>query len=193
MIKILKHLRKEKGLYLIVTEIDAKAADITAEDQKDVIEYLLEAHLTKVSENVENEFVVEHFKEFLIETVFTHYVDIIGILNYIHNIRNVIRIAETHQSHSKFVFTTEFKNYIGDESNSDLDKQEEEEEFVSTSFKINLLKKDNLEFVETVIFSTFNAMYREGIIILKPKKVNVSLKDHEESIYINMTFDGQTK
>ena len=37
MIKILKKLRKEKGLYLIVTELDAKAADINTEHEKNVI------------------------------------------------------------------------------------------------------------------------------------------------------------
>jgi hypothetical protein len=42
MIKILKTVKKEKGLCLIVTEIDAKAADINTEYEKDVIDYRLE-------------------------------------------------------------------------------------------------------------------------------------------------------
>ena len=38
MIKILKKLRKERGLYLITTELDAKAACITTDYEKEVIE-----------------------------------------------------------------------------------------------------------------------------------------------------------
>lgn len=34
MIKIIKKLRKEKGLYLITTELDAKAAHIVTEDEQ---------------------------------------------------------------------------------------------------------------------------------------------------------------
>jgi hypothetical protein len=192
MIKVLKKLRKEKGLYLIVTELNAKAADIITEYEKDVIDYRLEERLIELSDHVDNDMVIKCLKDFLIESVFTHYVDMVSILNYIHTIRETIRVAKAHPSHSKFLFVTEFKNYVADKLDSDSDV-EKKENFVNTTFKLDLLKKNNLKFVEQVIFESLNTMYGENIVALKPKKVDVSLKNHEKLISINMVFADQTK
>ena len=200
MIKILKTVRKEKGLCLIVTELDAKAANIDRDYEKDVIDCLLEEHLIKLSDNVDNDTVIKHLKEFLIESVFTHYIDMVGILNYIYTMRNVIKVAKKHPSHSKFLFVMEFKNYIDDESGGDNQPDsDEDEKLISTSIKFDLLKKNDLEFAEKVIFTTLTAMHGNDIVSLKPKKVTVFLKEQdvsekpEEFVHIVMTFDGQTK
>ena len=115
MIKILKTFRKEKGLCLIITELDAKAANINTEYEKDVIDYHLEELLITLSDHVDNDTVIKRLKDFLVESVFTHYIDMVGILNYIYTMRNVIKAIRKHPSHSKFLFTTKFKNYIGGE------------------------------------------------------------------------------
>jgi hypothetical protein len=196
MIKILKHLRKEKGLYLITTELDAKAAGITTKSEKDIIDYLLENHLIKVSDNIENEFIVEHFKEFLIEVVFTHYVDLVSVLNYIYDIRETIRTAKAHPSHSKFLFVTEFKNYISDKSENEEDEEEKEVASFDVSFKTDILKKNDLSPMEEILFSAFNNLYDNNfnILAVKPKKVSLFLKNKETSegaeefLYMNVSF-----
>lgn len=182
MIRIVKKLRKEKGLYLIVTELDAKAACITTDYEKEVIDYYLEEHLTKVSKNVENEFILERFKEFLIDTIFVHYVDLIGVLNYIYNIKETIRTAKAHPSHSKFLFVTEFKNYVGDKSEDEKDEPDSDEEdskFVNVSFRTELLDRKDLGFTKRMLFTMFNCMYESDILVMKPKKVEISLEEKE--------------
>jgi hypothetical protein len=199
MIKILKKLRREKGLYLITTELDAKAADITTNYEKEVIEYYLEEHLIKVSENIENEFVLERFKKFLVDTVFVHYVDLVGILNYIYTMRNVIKVARKHPSHNKFLFTTEFKNYAGDKSDDeeeiDTDEDNDEGAFFSLNFKTELLDKKNLSPIGDVLFHSLTSLYQGDILVSKPKKVKIFLtkRGTEEFVNINVSFCKSNK
>jgi hypothetical protein len=196
MIKILKSLRKEKGLCLIVTELDAKAAGITTKPEKEIVAYHVENHLTRVSDNIENEFVLEHFKEFLVEEVFVHYVDLVGILNYIYTLKNIIKVARKHPSHSKFLFVIEFKNYICDESDSNDDNEEEEAVSFGISFKTDILKKNDLRPMEEVLLRAFNILYNNNlnILIRKPIKVNLFLKERdiskgtEELLCMNVSF-----
>ena len=195
MIRIIKKLRKEKGLYLVVTGIDAKAAHITTKDRKEIIEDHFERLLKKLADNVDDDMAIKNLKDFLTETVFTHYVDKVGILNYINDMRQLIRVNRKYPSHSKFLFVIEFKNYSSDESDSNADK----EDFISTSFDFKLLKKNNLKFVEKTILSIFNLLYTESIIVSELKKVEVFLREKEvlgkqkEFMNIDMTFVNQTK
>lgn len=182
MIKILKKLRKEKGLYLIVTELDAKAADIITEYEKDVIDYRLEEHLIELSDHVDNDMVIKRLKDFLIESVFTHYVDMVSILNYIHTMRNVIKVEKKHPSHSKFIFVIEFKNYKGDQSNNDEDTDEDDEgDFFGLSFKTKLLDKKNLSPIEVMLFHSLTDLYEGNILVAKPKEVKIYLEEKETS------------
>ena len=189
MIRIIKKLRKEKGLYLVVTGIDAKAAHITTKDRKEIIEDHFERLLKKLADNVDDDMAIKNLKDFLTETVFTHYVDKVGILNYINDMRQLIRVNRKYPSHSKFLFVIEFKNYVSDEKNTTL----------NTCFKFKLLKKDNLKFVEEILLSTFNTLHKGNVMMLKLKKVKVSLREQgipenrDEYINIDMTFVNQTK
>ena len=193
MIKILKTVKKEKGLCLIVTEIDAKAADINTEFEKDVIDYRLEEFLITLSDHVDNDTVIKRFKDFLVESVFTHYIDMVGILNYIYTMRNVIKVARKHPSHSKFLFTTEFKNYEGDgpKDKDQLDTDEDENPAIyDVSFKTDLLKRDNLGGMEEILLSMFYTLYEGKILVLEPRRLEISLKkeDTEEFVNMNVSF-----
>ena len=195
MIKILKKLRKEKGLYLIVTELDAKLAHVTTEFEKEVIAYYLEEHLEKLSDHIDNDIVIKHLKDFLVESVFTHYVDMIGVLNYIYTMRNVIKVAKKHPSHSKFLFTTEFKNYEGKESDDDnqpdSDSDEDENPAIyDISFKTDSLKRDNLGGMEEILLSMFYTLYEGKILVLEPRRLEISLKEEgtEEFVNMNVSF-----
>ncbi|MCK4454682.1 hypothetical protein KAW18_03795 [candidate division WOR-3 bacterium] len=207
MIKILKSLRKEKGLYLIITELDAKAADIITRDQKDVIDYFLEVYLTELSDHVDDDTVIRGLKEFLIESVFVHYIDMVGILNYIYTMRNVIKVAKKHPSHTKFLFVTEFKNYVDDEksdNNNDNDDDNDEGASFDLSFKTELLNKKNLSFIEELLLYGFNSLYNGTkiggrILVLKPKGVKMYLKEKKtaegikEFLHTNISFFKSNK
>jgi hypothetical protein len=193
MIKISKTVRKEKGLCLIVTELDAKAADINTECEKDVIDYRLEEHLIKLSDHVDNDTVIKCLKEFLIESVFTHYIDMVGILNYIYTIRNVIKVMKNHPSHSKFLFVTKFRNYEGEESDDNSQPNTDEDEnpaIYDVSFKTDLLKRDNLGGMEEILLSMFYTLYEGKILVLEPRRLEISLKkkDTEEFVNMNVSF-----
>lgn len=127
MIKIKKSLRKEQGLYLIITEIDAKAAEITEERDKDRIEQCLTCKLEKVIANVTDDTTAKKLKDFLVERVFSHYVDMVAILKYVYDIRKLIEKEELQPVHNKFLLIIEFKNFNGPEEK---DQKEEEEENV---------------------------------------------------------------
>lgn len=198
MIKVLKTVKKEKGLCLIVTELDAKAANINTEYEKDVIDYQLEELLIALSDHVDSDTVIKHLKDFLVESVFTHYVDMVGVLNYIHTMRNVIRVVKKHPSHSKFLFTTEFKNYES-EKESDNDEDSGEGPSFGLSFKAELLDKKNLSPIEGVLFRSLTSLYEGSILVSKPKEVEISLKEEktkkgtEEFVNINVSFRKPNK
>jgi len=127
MIKILKLITKEQGICLIKTELDVKAANIETPYEKDYVDNHLEHILQKLSEDVDNDMKVKQLKDFLTESVFTHYVDMVTVLDYIYAIRKSIRNIICRPTNSKFIFVTEFKNYQTDtDDQSDTDNQKEE-------------------------------------------------------------------
>ena len=204
MIKILKKLRKEKGLYLIVTELDAKAADINTEHEKNVIDHYLEEHLVELGDHVDDDTVIKRFKNFLIESVFTHYVDMVGILNYICIMRDLIKVAKKHPSHSKFLFVMEFKNYIGDKSDDETpqdndDKPNDTGVFFGLDFNTDFLDKKDLSKMEGVLMHGFNSLYEGNILVVKPKEVKMHLKKKEtpegveEFLQTDVSFYKQDK
>jgi hypothetical protein len=144
--------------------------------------------------------VIKRLKDFLIESVFIHYVDMVGILNYIYAIRNVIKVMKKHPSHSKFLFVTEFKNYEGEESDDEKKPDTDEDcgkgAFFSISFKTDMLKKDDLSPMEEVLLRAFNILYTNdmNILTMKPKKVNLFLEEKEttkgtkEFLRMNVSF-----
>lgn len=112
MIKVAKEIRKEQGLYLIVTEIDAAAANITTDCQRECVDGNIMNHLEDISKEVDSDTRIKKFKDYLIEKVFSHYVDMIAVLDYIYVVRKLIRAAKEFPNHSKFIFITSFENYV---------------------------------------------------------------------------------
>ena len=104
----------------------------------------------------------------------------IGVLNYVYNIRETIRIAKAHPSHSKFIFVTEFKNYISDKPDND-NKPDDEGASFGLSFKTELLDKKNLSPIEGVLLRSLTSLYEGNILVSKPKEVEIYLKERETS------------
>lgn len=123
MITVKKMIRKEQGLCLIVTELNAEAANIVTKGRKTRIDTNLVLYLEKLSSDVDNDTLAKKLKEYLTGTVFNHYVDMVAVIDYIYTVRKSMRSAMEHASHSKFIFVTEFINYTVDD-----DKQDECEE-----------------------------------------------------------------
>ena len=187
MIKILKTIRKEQGLCLIKTELDAKAACIETERKKEYIDNCLVHELEKLSINVDNDMAAKRLKDFLTESVFTHYVDMIIILDYIYDMRKTIKTITSCPSHNKFLFVTEFKNYIGDEPNDNNQPDTDEDPAIyNVSFKTDLLKRDNLGGMEEILLSMFYTLYEGKILILEPHRMEISLKEEETEEFVNM-------
>lgn len=116
MITVKKMIRKEQGLCLIVTELDAEAAGINTECKRDCVDAKLVDLLINLGEKVTSDTRAKHLKDYLVEVVFSHYVDMVAILDYVYNIRKVMSSVVDNPSHSKFLFVTEFVNFddIGD-------------------------------------------------------------------------------
>ena len=111
MIKLVKEVKREQGLYLIVTELDAKSANINNDKKKRCVEN----HLVERLEDIGNDpcdATTKYLKEYLIERVFTHYINMISILDYVYNIRKSIERARTYRYHNAFLFVTRFVNYV---------------------------------------------------------------------------------
>lgn len=128
MINVKKMIRKEQGLCLIVTELDAKAANIITEDQKNSTDISLVLRLEKLSNKVDSDTLAKQLKEYLIESVFNHYVDMVAVLDYIYTMRKSMRSAMEHVSHSKFIFVTEFINIRPTDSDDDGYKKDKDKD-----------------------------------------------------------------
>jgi hypothetical protein len=121
----------------------------------------------------------------------------IGILNYIYTMRNVIKVTRKHPSHSKFLFTTEFKNYEGDESDDEKAPNTDEDEnpaIYDVSFKTDSLKRNNLGGMEEILLSMFYTLYEGKILVLEPSRLEISLREEEtkkgteEFVNMNVSF-----
>jgi hypothetical protein len=99
MIKVIKSFRRDDMLFTISTSINKKMANINGEADEEKIEAGLVDRIKSLEKNIDSESRLLKFKDYLMNCVFKHFVDVVAINDYVDEVVDLIKKATKSMDH----------------------------------------------------------------------------------------------